>query len=316
MSAFTVNAAHIDAIVNAARQFGSPDEIDQRTANLLGGMLWDENYRSVNYRYQESEPTPDYTATLIEDELSPVAVLKAMDCYEYQACESPDWQDTRAHAFITAVRGVILGRFVDLARQVPQRHDRTRTTEAYHYLPEYDTAPWEVDSLEQITVARHAGAVLTAIEEEAHRGEGAVYRGQGHLNITEIAKRMRVNLRNAQSVGMLPAGAKFSVTTDRFSMGQSIDVTVKGMPDSWTYGEPVEGRLGRPYSDAATAMMKAIEGMLGEYNRDRSDAMTDYFDVWFYSHVTIEDERSAKFWAEEKARKAQRAAARQARRQG
>lgn len=314
MSAFTVHIAHIHTLINASRAFGGAELVDQRTADLLGQMLWDENYRSVNYRYSEAEPTPDYRATLIDAELSPVAVLKAIDCYEYQACESPDWDQTRAHAFVTALRRVILGRHSDLAREVPSRHDRSRTEHAYKATTEYDTAPWEVSDLADVTVERHAGDVKTAIEADVVRGQGSVYQTAGRLDVTEIAKRMRVNLRNAQSVGMLPADAKFSVTTDRYAGGQSVDVTVKGMPDSWTYTtrDTAYGQAQRVHSDAARATIDAIRAMLAEYNRDNSDSMTDYYDVWFSPGVTIEDERTAAFWAEEKARKAARKARRAA----
>ena len=115
---------------------------------------------------------------------------------------------------------------------------------------------------------------------------------------------------------MLPAEAKFSVTTERFAGGQSVDVEVRGMPDSWTYTtrESYTGSVERIYSDAARAMVDAIEGMLAEYNRDRSDTQTDYFDVWFYSHVRIEDERTATWRAEDAQRRKARAAARKARR--
>ncbi|MDN5934193.1 MAG: hypothetical protein L0I24_24500 [Pseudonocardia sp.] len=314
MSAFTVNAAHIDAIVNASRAFGGGELIDQRAADLIGTMLWDENYRSVNYRYTESEPTPDYRAELVDADLSPVAVLKAIDCYEYQSCESPDWGQTRAHAYVTALRNVILGRHSDLAREVPSRYDRSQTEHAYKSTTEYGTAPWEVDDLAQVTVERHAGDVKTAIAADAVRGQGSVYQSVGRLDVTEIAKRMRVNLRNAQSVGMLPAEAKFSVTTDRYAGGQSVDVTVKGMPDSWTYTirDTAYGKAERVHSDAARATTEAIRAMLAEYNRDNSDSMTDYYSVWFSPGVTVEDERTAAFWAGEKARKAVRKARRSA----
>lgn len=312
MSAFTVHIAHIHTLINASRAFGGAELVDQRAADLLGQLLWDENYRSVNYRYTESEPTPDYRATLIDADLSPVAVLKAIDCYEYQTCESPDWDQTRAHAFVTALRNVILGQHADLGRQVPSRYDRSRTEYAYKSTTEYDTAPWEVSDLADVTVELHTGAVKTAIETESVKGQGSVYQTVGRLDVTEIAKRMRVNLRNAQAVGMLPADARFSVTTDRYAGGQAVDVTVKGMPDSWTYTtrDTVYGKAERVHSDAARATTDAIRAMLAEYNRDNSDSMTDYYDVWFSPGVTIEDERTAEFWAAEKARKAARKASR------
>ena len=89
------------------------------------------------------------------------------------------------------------------------------------------------------------------------------------------------------------------------------------MPDSWTY-EPAEpGQFGHGrYTDAARATMKAIQDMLSEYNRDRSDIQSDYFDVWFYSHVKIESESHAKWRIEDAAKRKARAVARKARRQG
>lgn len=311
MSAFTVGAPHIDTIVNAMRQFaGVP--VPAGAPHGIGQMLWNENYASVNYWYSEGEPTPDYSPTLIDEPLSPIAVLKALDCYEYQSCEHPGWKTSDARALINAIRWIIFTDHPEWAQKV-----RRYGAEALLYttLSEYDVAPWEVDSLDQVAAVIVKAEQEKATQEAAHAGEGSVYREQGMLNITEIAKRMRVNLRNAQSIGMLPAKAKFSVTTDRFSGGQSIDVEVRGMPDSWTYTtrESIYGGEKRVYSDAAQATVKAIEQMLGEYNRDRSDIQSDYFDVWFYSHVKIESESHAKWRIEDAAKRKARAAARKAR---
>jgi hypothetical protein len=308
MSAFTVGAPHIDTIVNAMRQYaGMP--VPAGADRGIGQMLWNENYASVNHRYSESEEAPVYTPTLTNEPLSPIAVLKALDCYEYQSCEHPGWKASDAKTLIDTIRGIIFTDHPEWAAMVPRYGS---TTEAYHLLPEYDAAPWEVDSLDQVAAVIVKAEQAKAAEEARTAGMGSVYREQGHLNIVEIAKRMRVNLRNAQSVGMLPEGATFSVTTDRYAGGQSVDVEVRGMPDSWTY-EPAEpGQFGHGrYSEAAQATMGAIKQMLAEYNRDNSDSMTDYFDVWFHAGVTIESERSAQWRAEEKARKAARKARRQ-----
>jgi hypothetical protein len=316
MSAFTVDIAHIDTIVNAMRQFaGVP--VPASAPREIGQLLWNENYASVNYRYSESESTPDYRPTITDEPLSAVAVLKALDCYTHQTCEHPDWQTSEAKRLIDALHALILSERPEWAKQV---RSYGGWTSAYTKLPEYDAAPWEVTSLDQVAAVIVKAEQEQARKAEEHRGEGAVYREVGRLDIVEIAKRMRVNLKNAQSAGMLPEGARFSVTTDRFSMGQSVDVEIQGMPDSWTYTtreaywNPAETE--RIYSDEAAATVKAIESMLSEYNRDRSDIQSDYFDVWFYSHVRIEDERSAQFRAEEKARKAKRATARKAQRAG
>lgn len=132
--------------------------------------------------------------------------------------------------------------------------------------------------------------------------EGAAYQVTRKLDITEIAKRIRVNLRNAQELGALPAEMTFSVKVDRYSMGQSIDVDLSGMSDAWTYApkDADDHRFGHQYSDAAKAAKSYVKSMVDSYNRDDSDAMVDYFDVHFYGHVTLRDERHQRFEAQER----------------
>jgi methionine synthase I (cobalamin-dependent) len=52
-----------------------------------------------------------------------------------------------------------------------------------------------------------------------------------------------------------------------------------------------------------------LERIHGAYNHDGSEVQTDYFDVHYYGQVGFQDARSARFEAEEKARKAARRAA-------
>lgn len=134
-----------------------------------------------------------------------------------------------------------------------------------------------------------------------------------NLDISEIAKLIRKDLKAAQAAGHLPADATFSVTIDRFSGGQSLDVTILGMPDTWTYVSPglepnyaeyIPAHGGQ--TDEATAAVRKIEGVVFAYNYDGSDTQSDYFDVRFYSNVKIRDERWQRFADEEKARRAAR----------
>jgi hypothetical protein len=131
MSAFVVSNKHISALVKAAHcsypgngpYYYWHNESHFFLGNLedIGQKLVDENLRSVNYRYDEQEcpepfiltPTPDYPLA---------ALLKACDCYEYQACETPDWRDTEAWAILDAIRSNIISR-----------------------LPGYEEAEWHID---------------------------------------------------------------------------------------------------------------------------------------------------------------------------
>lgn len=137
--------------------------------------------------------------------------------------------------------------------------------------------------------------------------EGAAYQVTRNLDITEIAKRIRVNLRNAQELGALPAEMTFSVKVDRYAGGQAVDVDLSGMPDTWTYVSPgLEPNYAENtpwhggYSPAAKSASTYVKSMVESYNRDDSDAMVDYFDVHFYGHVTIRDERHQRFEAQER----------------
>lgn len=152
MSAFIVGKAHIDALVHAGIRAGSPArggytlrwrvgdgpewagdyeaytvavreqtrELTLETANQVGAMLWNENKRSVDHRYNEANDREVYT--FAESYVSnPVAILKAIDCYEYQSCEHDEWQQSEAFAFCQALRHAVIS-----------------------MLPGYDDAAWEI----------------------------------------------------------------------------------------------------------------------------------------------------------------------------
>lgn len=114
MSAFIISKKHIDAMVTA--HLHSQHFDTQRTKqenNQIGQMLWDENHRSVNYRYNEETLSPDYhfepcSSYLKQDgtqiKLDNVAICKLIDCYEYQSCEHGDWATSGACLFCANLR--------------------------------------------------------------------------------------------------------------------------------------------------------------------------------------------------------------------
>ena len=90
--------------------------LDDRNATEVGQMLWEENIKSVAYRYRDTAhlglPGPADETTYIyfhEDATvgyrwSPAQILKAADCYEHQSCEHPGWESSSAKAFIDVLR--------------------------------------------------------------------------------------------------------------------------------------------------------------------------------------------------------------------
>lgn len=102
-------------------------------AHRVGQLLVDENVRSVLHRYPDcmdggSVPGPcdeywkgEYRFSRSTRSLDPVAVLKAVHGYRYQACEHDGWEVSEAHAFCEALEAL-----------------------AIQSLPGYDEADWEV----------------------------------------------------------------------------------------------------------------------------------------------------------------------------
>lgn len=59
MSAFIVSKATIDALVTYAVG-GGPFRVTGDDPTKIGQMLINENYRSVNFRYGQTDPAPRY----------------------------------------------------------------------------------------------------------------------------------------------------------------------------------------------------------------------------------------------------------------
>lgn len=75
----------------------------------VGQELLNENYRSVNYRYKNSEDEYKchkftYKEKLAEKKLKPVEILKLVACLDYQSCETNDWETTRAYKILESIK--------------------------------------------------------------------------------------------------------------------------------------------------------------------------------------------------------------------
>ena len=136
MSAFQCSADHLAAIAGTyVSRLIDAGEVAIPTAATFH-LLARENVNSLNYRYPASngyeavEPVPydqrnsdllfKYVAKPVSD---PAAYTKLLDCYRYQACEHPGWEQSDACQLIEAARALTSGSF-------------TRA--------EYDDAPWGI----------------------------------------------------------------------------------------------------------------------------------------------------------------------------
>jgi hypothetical protein len=112
MSAFIVNKEHIDALITfmVEKRVSYWNEATRERVNVTrfnatetGQILWDENFRSVNYRYHEDEKPEVYRFTYRLDRVPPVQIIKAVHCLDYQSCETDDWETTLAHRVLDAI---------------------------------------------------------------------------------------------------------------------------------------------------------------------------------------------------------------------
>lgn len=135
MSAFIVSDFHINVLVSwAAGRHGS-DAVSyywngdrhyvRSNPKGVAAELYAENVRSVNARYNEDSMETGFKYEALPMgylNISAVQILKACNCYEYQACETDNWVKSEAHAIIEGIRDA-----------------------AIHALPGYDDADWEIN---------------------------------------------------------------------------------------------------------------------------------------------------------------------------
>lgn len=138
MSAWIVSQNHIRLLVEALYKYEVVP--NNTTPDHIGRVLWRENFRSVNYRYEEHNLLPPFTHDsearaswmfpspdqgIIRDLVRNTALLyKQICCYNYQSCQHPGWESTQAYALMAALRKAV------------EKHGQ----------PDYDTtAPWGID---------------------------------------------------------------------------------------------------------------------------------------------------------------------------
>lgn len=128
MSAYMIEREHITYLVGAAMFDGGHawyhvkppgmrhrrelDRADYDRAAEVGQMLWDENKRSINARYPDTIDNMDDAPGVVGETyrfhkyygspftiIEPVQLIKAVNCFMYQACETDDWPESEAFAF-------------------------------------------------------------------------------------------------------------------------------------------------------------------------------------------------------------------------
>lgn len=116
---------------------------------------------------------------------------------------------------------------------------------------------------------------------------GSKYTATQDLDIKEIAKLVRADIKVAIAEGVLLAGIKCSVKIDRYSMGQSLDVYVTAFPEQiWTdefiTSNPLVLFEGERMTAIARSTVRVLERMVAAYNQTDIDSQSDYHCVRFH----------------------------------
>lgn len=117
MSVFIVSERHIDYMLSAARDFFHEGEFDYLGVPAMAAKLERANVESFAHRYPRDAGTvtlPDPSAPTREPRLlrrgkvTIVQTIKAVQCYEYQACEWPAWEGSDAQRFCVRLMGAAI----------------------------------------------------------------------------------------------------------------------------------------------------------------------------------------------------------------
>lgn len=110
------------------------------------------------------------------------------------------------------------------------------------------------------------------------------------LDIVEIAKIFRKEIRDKVKANILPSSYKYRVSCQRFAGGKSIDIymEVPEKCDQPRYWNETKERYDS-YPASVQNAHDILRNMQKSYNFDGSDSSSDYFFVNFYGHVNVRE---------------------------
>jgi hypothetical protein len=138
MSAFAVHHEHINAIMTLAAFDGqtrdtiraaSEGQIALFDATRVGRFLLEANRKAVTSHAEPQQPRR-YVFRKWQCVPSPVEILKACQCLDFQCCEHEEWHESPAKRMLDAIMGAVI-----------------------EALPGYDSAPWAISEEPRSSVA-------------------------------------------------------------------------------------------------------------------------------------------------------------------
>lgn len=106
MSAYVVSHRHINVLVTWAAKHKVPG-FKGKNRRVVAQRLLDANVASVNFRYHETggyDPIK-FKPDNYGDEHPPVHIIALADCFDYQACEVNNYEQTWASRAMGRIRG-------------------------------------------------------------------------------------------------------------------------------------------------------------------------------------------------------------------
>ncbi len=119
MSAYVVSHETISVLVKGFEIYG----VDYKAENInndlnkkkrIGQSLLDQNYASANQLYSENELKSFITPEFIYKDLDVDAgmIYGCIQCYEYQACETDDYFESKLHFSLMRLKDAMLKRYI------------------------------------------------------------------------------------------------------------------------------------------------------------------------------------------------------------
>jgi hypothetical protein len=184
--------------------------------------------------------------------------------------------------------------------------DQGSATEALHALLNHPATSEEEKDAARRALTRIARREAKAAKARGgywapQRTYGSKYNQSSALTLTEIAKLMREDIKLARKIAKLPTKPgqikvpdpigdapteiKFGVTTQYYSGGGSINITVRNIPEEWGFEEETHPYPHRAPTRALDALSVALREIWEAYNYDGSDIQADLFDRRYYGGV-------------------------------
>lgn len=119
---------------------------------------------------------------------------------------------------------------------------------------------------------------------------GSKASGQGYRSVTEIAKDVRQDIKEATAGGYLPKGFKYSVKVDKFAGGAALNVSI--------YDENSDVRNTHEFDSRFNSLrlkpeyrkfQDRVETLVDAYNAQDINGQIDYFNTSFYGHSKFEE---------------------------